>query len=65
MTLEVTIPANTTATVYVPAAEAGSVTESGEPAARRGRAIPPAQPGEAVFEVGSGSYTFASPRVQK
>jgi alpha-L-rhamnosidase len=66
LTLDVTIPANTTATVYVPAAEADSVTESGTPAAKAdGVQFLRAERGEAVFEVGSGSYTFASPRVQR
>ena len=32
-TLDITIPANTTATVYVPAANAAAVQESGKPAA--------------------------------
>ena len=31
----------------------------------RRREVAPQEPGEAVFEVGSGTYTFASPRVQK
>ena len=34
LTLDVTIPANTTATVRVPARDAGSVTESGKPATK-------------------------------
>ena len=33
-TLKVTIPANTTATVFIPAKSAGDVTESGRPAAQ-------------------------------
>lgn len=32
LTMEVTIPMNTTATVYVPAKDAAGVTESGKPA---------------------------------
>ncbi len=62
-TLDVTIPANTTATVYVSAAEAVSVTESGKPAATaEGVKFLRWKGGEAVFEIGSGSYTFASSR---
>jgi alpha-L-rhamnosidase len=61
VTLEVTIPANTTATLYVPAAEAGAVTESGKPAATaEGVKFLRAEQGEAVFEIGSGSYTFVT-----
>ena len=60
--LDVTVPPNTTATVYVPAKEAGSVTEGGAPASKaRGVKILRMEDGAAVFEVGSGSYTFASP----
>jgi alpha-L-rhamnosidase len=66
VTLEVTIPANTTATVYLPAAEAGAVTESGKPAATsEGVKFLRAEQGEAVFEIGSGSYTFVCPLVRK
>jgi alpha-L-rhamnosidase len=65
LTLEVTIPANTTATVYVPAAVAASVTESGKPAATaEGVQFLRAEPGAAVFEIGSGSYTFSSTQVK-
>ena len=61
VTLEVTIPANTTATLYVPAAEAGAVTESGKPAATaEGVKFLRAEQGEAVVEIGSGSYTFVT-----
>jgi alpha-L-rhamnosidase len=66
LTLEVSIPANTTATVYIPAAEASTITESGKPAATaEGVHFLRAEQGEAVFEIGSGSYSFAAPRVQK
>ncbi len=59
--LDVTIPANTTATVYVPTADAASVKEGGKPAAQAEgiRAIG-AKDGNAVFEVGSGVYHFES-----
>ena len=61
LSLDVTIPANTTATVWVPAQAAASVTESGN-------AIAPAggvqflrqENGAAVYAVGSGTYQFQS-----
>jgi alpha-L-rhamnosidase len=52
-TLDVTIPPNTTATVYVPA---GEKVEGGE-AVR-------IENGTAVFEVGSGTYQFVSKKVK-
>ncbi len=59
LTLDVAIPANTTATVYVPATEAAYVTESGKPAAQAdGVKFLRMQKGAAVYEVGSGSYAF-------
>ena len=60
-TLDVTIPANTTATVYVPAARADAVQESGKPAAEaEGVKFLRAERGEAVYEVQSGTYRFTS-----
>jgi alpha-L-rhamnosidase len=60
-TLNVTVPANTTATVWVPARDAGSVTESGKKAAAmKGVKFVRSDAGAAVFEVESGSYTFKS-----
>ena len=61
LTLQVTIPANTTATVYVPTADARSVTESGAPAATAaGVKFLRMEGGAAVFEVASGDYHFVS-----
>ncbi len=59
--LRVTIPANTTATVYVPAKDAAGVTEGGQPA-EKAEAVKllRTEDGAAVFEIGSGSYVFAS-----
>jgi alpha-L-rhamnosidase len=58
---KVTIPANTTATVYVPAAGVGSVTENGKPATQaRGVSLMTTENGRAVFRVGSGNYSFES-----
>jgi alpha-L-rhamnosidase len=60
-TLDVTIPDNTTATVYIPAASAENVTESGQSATRaEGVRFLRMDHGSAVFSVGSGTYLFAS-----
>ena len=61
--LDVVVPPNTTATVWVPAKDAAAVTESGKPAAKmRGVKFVRAQDGAAIFEVESGSYAFQSAR---
>jgi hypothetical protein len=57
--LVVTIPPNSTARVYVPADEAGSVKENGRPAADSpGVEFSGREDGWAVFSVGSGRYVF-------
>jgi alpha-L-rhamnosidase len=59
LALDVTLPANTTATVYVPAAKSAAVLESGKPAAESEGVKPlRTENGEAVFEVQSGVYRF-------
>jgi len=59
--LNVTIPANTTAMVYVPASDADSVTEGGQPAAKAEAVQFLFMEGDkAVFTVGSGKYQFVS-----
>jgi alpha-L-rhamnosidase len=61
LTMNVTIPANTTATVYVPTKEASTVTESGKPAIKaKGVKFLRMESGAAIYEVGSGSYKFCS-----
>jgi alpha-L-rhamnosidase len=56
-----TVPANTTATAYVPAKDAASVTESGKPASEApGVKYLRMEAGTAAYEVGSGSYRFLS-----
>ena len=61
LTMDVTIPANTTATVYVPANDVASVTESGKPAVQsEGVRFLRMEEGRAVFEVTSGTYAFAA-----
>jgi len=62
-TLRVVVPANTTATVYVPTRQADQVTEGGGPAdsspgVRRSER---GEPGMAAFEVESGEYAFSTP----
>jgi len=61
LTLEVTVPVNTTATVHVPTRDAAGITESGKVVANaQGVKFLRADDGVAVFEVGSGTYKFAS-----
>jgi alpha-L-rhamnosidase len=61
--LHVTIPPNTTATIYVPANDAASVQESGRPAANsdgiKAQGMDSASKA-AIFAVASGDYTFSS-----
>jgi hypothetical protein len=61
LSLGVSIPANTTATVYVPARDASVVTEGDRPAGQSPdvRFLRLAE-GCAVYAVGSGDYSFAS-----
>ncbi|MFN3650733.1 MAG: family 78 glycoside hydrolase catalytic domain [Armatimonadota bacterium] len=59
VTLAVTIPANSSATVYVPAAENHRVIEGGRPAETAEGVRFLRREGEAmVYEIGSGSYRF-------
>jgi alpha-L-rhamnosidase len=60
-TLNVAIPANTTATVYVPATDIDTVTEGGKPAAKaEAVSLLRVEDDSAVFAVGSGNYRFVS-----
>ena len=60
-TLNIAIPPNTTATVYVPATDAKSVTESGKPADKANAVtFLHIEDGRALFRVGSGKYSFVS-----
>ena len=57
--LDVTIPANTTAVVYVPTTDSGGVTESGKSVDKtRGVTFLKMENGAAVYGVGSVSYRF-------
>ena len=59
--LEIAIPPNTTATVYVPARDPAKVTESGKPASKSpGVRFIRSENGAAVYEIGSGAYRFES-----
>jgi alpha-L-rhamnosidase len=60
--MEVTIPPNTSATIYVPARDPSAVTEGGKPASRAaGLKFERQENGSAVFSAGSGRYIFRSP----
>ena len=60
-TLRVSIPLNTTATVYIPTNDPSSVTESGKAASTAlGVRLLRNEDSVAVYEVGSGAYVFAS-----
>ncbi|MFT4154491.1 family 78 glycoside hydrolase catalytic domain [Parafilimonas sp.] len=56
ITIDVAIPPNTTATIYIPAKDASAVTESGK--ALQGNAT--MEDGYVVVNVGSGTYQFTS-----
>jgi len=59
--LAVAIPANTTATVYVPARDAAGVMEGRKPAAKsQGVRFVEMKDRNAIFEIGSGIYRFSS-----
>ena len=61
LVMNVSIPANTTATVYVPTCRADAVTESGQHSDRSPHVrFLRIEDGAAVFETGSGKYRFAS-----
>jgi hypothetical protein len=55
-TLNITVPPNTTATVFVPAKSAGAVTEDG----KTGVTFLRMEKGRAVFHIQSGDYEFRS-----
>ncbi len=58
-----TIPANTTATVYLPAKDVAVVTEGGKPLVQaEGVKLLRMEEGVAVFEIGAGPYHFKSTR---
>jgi alpha-L-rhamnosidase len=59
LTLEVDIPANTTATVYLPSEDAGTITEGGKPVKGRSEfGAVRSMDGYSVITTGSGHYEF-------
>ena len=61
LTVHVTIPANTTATAYIPAKDVSAVTEGGKPADKAsGVAFLRMENACAVFHVQSGNYEFVT-----
>ncbi len=62
---DITVPGNTTAVVYLPAASASNVNEGGKLATEsEGVRFIKAEDGFAVFELGSGRYSFTAPVVK-
>jgi len=58
---QITVPANTTATVYVPAIDASRVTENGQSVEEaHGITFLRIENGSAVFGVDAGPYSFTS-----
>ncbi len=61
--LKISLPANTTATVFLPTVIPNSILESGKPAASApGVQLLRVEEGRSVFQVGSGDYSFRAPR---
>ena len=61
LTMEVTVPPNSTATIFVPAKDAAGVTESGKSAGdAEGVKFLRMENNAAVYAVGAGSYQFQS-----
>lgn len=60
LVMEITIPANTTATVYIPAGDPATVRESGHPVAESpGVKFLRLENGASVYSVAAGSYCFS------
>ncbi len=58
----VTIPPNTTATIYVPADDPAAITESGKPITQApGVAVEETEDGGPACRIGSGTYVFRAP----
>jgi alpha-L-rhamnosidase len=59
LTYEASVPANTTATLSIPATSEKKVTESGKPAGKsKGVKFIKMENGKAVYELASGNYLF-------
>ncbi len=63
--LDITIPPNTTALVYIPAVDVAKITEGGKPVAKAiGVEFLRQESGAAVYHIGPGGYRFAAPCVK-
>jgi alpha-L-rhamnosidase len=61
LTYRATVPANTTATLYLPASAPGDVKEGGKPVAEaQGVTFLRQEGGRAVFRLKSGNYEFSA-----
>ena len=61
LTMNISVPVNTTAKIYIPTSQSGEVKESGKPAGQSlGVISVGTENSAAVFEVGSGEYHFNS-----
>lgn len=60
--LFVSIPPNTSATVYLPAVAANKITESGKPLVEQGIKLEGFEKGKAVIKIGAGDYWFKADR---
>ena len=61
LNMEVTIPVNTTATIYIPTKDVKTVTESGQPTVQKaGVQFLKMEAGAAVYSLSSGTYRFQS-----
>ena len=59
LSMQVSVPVNTTAVIHVPTSDPDSVTESGRPvASSSGIKYLGMEQGKALYEVGSGDYSF-------
>ncbi len=62
LTLDVTIPANTTAAVVLPSVDLAAITEGGRPLDQaEGVKVEKTEAGKTYLAVGSGQYSFSSP----
>jgi alpha-L-rhamnosidase len=66
LTLAITLPANTAATVYLPTANPTAVTESDRPWAQASEVtFLRTEAGESLFAVGAGNYRFSMPMINR
>ncbi|MGV8090243.1 MAG: alpha-L-rhamnosidase C-terminal domain-containing protein [Mangrovibacterium sp.] len=64
--MDITIPVNTTAVVYIPCENIEVIKESGKPVTRsRNISLGKTEKGKTILEVGSGRYRFTVPFLKK